>query len=440
MYPKIIITLILFVLLFFGEIAITFSSKNETESRLPASWETPFSYKLNNDFSTSQLTYTIDSIMDDFLKNEKIKGASVAISKDGKLVFAKGFGLADEENKLKVEPKSLFRIASVSKLITAVGIMKLNEEGRLDLNGKVFGKDGILNDTAFLNFKDSRIEDITILHLLDHTAGWDEKRGDPIFNVLYIAHKMKITPPVKLNDVIRFQLQEKLKNKPGTNYNYSNFGYTLLGLIIEKVTGMEYEDYIQFAILHPLGIYDMHIGKSYLEEKLETEVKYYENDEPLNCYAFDGSGKIVSQIYGGNDIELLSAAGGWVASSPELLKLIVSIDGFPDKPDILSNESIEMMTQKPKVSKHLIGWRGTDGYGTWWRTGTLSGTTALVMRHKNGIEWVVLLNTTTKKRSRIHNELSRTMFKVLNSVKQWPEADLFNIEIKENDGILTHNG
>ncbi|NJK86466.1 MAG: beta-lactamase family protein [Bacteroidales bacterium] len=211
-------------------------------------------------------------------------------------------------------------------------------------------------------------------------------------------------------------------------------------MVIEKITGMTYDDYIHFAILHPLGIYDMHIGNSFYDEKLETEVRYYDEGESIKCYSYNGSGEIVSQIYGGNDIGLLGAAGGWVASAPELLKFIVAIDGFPDKPDILTKESIELMTEQPESSKHLIGWRGTDGHGTWWRTGTLSGTTALVMRHKNEVEWVVLLNTTNKNRSRIHNELSRTMFKVLNSVKQWPEADLFNFELEMNEGLLSING
>lgn len=440
MYPKTIFTIILFVFLFIGEIAITFSSKGTRENRIPSSVTTPFSYKLKNDLSTNHFTYAIDSIMEDFISTEKIKGASVAVSKNGKLVYAKGFGFADEENDLKVEPKSLFRIASVSKLITAVGIMKLHEEGRLDINAKVFGKNGILNDTAYLKYSDKRIEEITITHLLDHTAGWDERKGDPIFNSLYIANELNITPPAKLNDIIYYQLNKKLRYDPGKTYNYSNFGYALLGLVIERISNMKYEDYIHFAVLQPLGIYDMHIGKSLYEEKLSTEVRYYEADEPINCYAFDGSGKIVSQIYGGNDINLLGAAGGWVASAPELLRFIVGIDGFPGKPDILTNSSIEIMTQKPKVSKHLFGWRGTDGYGTWWRTGTLSGTTALVMRYQNEIEWVVLLNTTNKKRSVIHNELSRTMFKALNSIKEWPEADLFNVDVEDKTVLSDHNG
>ena len=108
---------------------------------------------------------------------------------------------------------------------------------------------------------------------------------------------------------------------------------------------------------------------------------------------------------------------------------MVSIDGFSSRPDILSKNTIDQMTKTRRHTEKVIGWRGADGYGTWWRTGTLSGTTALIMRHNNETNWVILLNTTTKKRKRIHNELSRVMFRTLREVDEWPEHDLFNYEL-----------
>ncbi len=423
---KRIIGLILFTFLFFGEIAMTFSFKQESNRNVPTSEVTPLSFRLTNEMSSSEYTLPIDSIFNDFLTRKQIKGASVAISKGGKLIYAKGFGYAIEEDSVMVEPKNLFRIASVSKLITAITIMKLYEEGRIDLDGKVFGESGVLNDSMFLHYQDDRIEDITIRDLLRHTGGWNGKRSDPLFNSLYIARKMNVEPPASLDDIVQYQLGEKLNYTPGSRYSYSNFGYAVLGKIIEKITGMTYEDYIQFAILHPLGIYDMHIGRSFYDERFTNEVKYYELGRTNVCYAYDGSGDLVPIPYGGNNIELLGAAGGWVASAPELMKLIISVDGFESKADILSDETIDLMTPSKKHRGNAIGWRGTDGYGTWWRTGTLAGTSALIMRHNNDIDWVVLLNTSTSYRSRIHNEISRTMFRALRNVREWPEYDLFN--------------
>ena len=129
---------------------------------------------------------------------------------------------------------------------------------------------------------------------------------------------------------------------------------------------------------------------------------------------------------------------GWVASAPELLKLVISVDGFESKADILSDETIEMMTPSKTHKGNAIGWRGTDGYGTWWRTGTLAGTSALIMRHKNEIDWVVLLNTSTINRSRIHNEISRTMFRALRNVKEWPDFDLFNYTALNSENRIDH--
>jgi CubicO group peptidase (beta-lactamase class C family) len=424
-YKKILIA-VFFIILFFGEIAITFSFKGESGRNTPMNDITPLSYKLTNELSADPSMRPVDSIISDFLARNKIKGASVAITKDSKLVYAKGFGWADEKKGISVEPKNIFRIASVSKLITAVTIMKIAEEGRININDHVFGREGILNDSIYLNYKDKRIEKITVLHLLNHTPGWNNKKEDPLFESEAIARKMNVKPPADIETIIQYYLQQDLSYDPGSKYCYSNFGYAVLGKVIEKVTGMDYEDYVQFAILHPLGIYDMHIGKSSMEERPENEVCYYVLGRDSRFYSVDGSGEPGSKVYSGNNMELLSAAGGWVASAPELIKFIVAIDGFPEKPDILSDESIETMTKTNRRTKKLIGWRGADGYGTWWRTGTLTGTSALIIRTKNGINWVVLMNTTTKGRSRIHNEMSKTMFNAVKSVKQWPEYDLFN--------------
>ncbi len=423
---KILIFIGLFFVFFLGEIAISFSFKSENDRNIPSSVIIPLSHNLKNDLSTMIETQGVDSIISKFMDKRNIKGASVAITHKGKLVYAKGFGYADMATGELADPSHLFRIASVSKLITAVAVLKLVEEKKMDLNDPVFGDKGILNDSVFLNYKDQRVEKITVEHLLNHTSGWNTRYADPVFRSLSIAREMNVDPPADINTIIQYSLKQRLDHYPGSKYSYSNLGYSILGKVIEKVTDMDYEAYVQFAILHPLGIHDMHIGKNYYIQKYPNEVRYYEPDNAGQCYAYDGSGDLVPMSYGGNNIELLGAAGGWVASPAELMKLILAIDGFDSRPDILRNETIEYMTASGKRSRKLIGWRGTDGYGTWWRTGTLSGSSALVMRHKNEINWVVLFNTSITKQSSIHNELSRTMFTALRTVDEWPDQDLFN--------------
>jgi CubicO group peptidase (beta-lactamase class C family) len=427
---KTILILGLFLLFFLGEIALTFSNKKDPGSNYLEPGAIPFSYKLTNQISTGDETVYFDSIINEFIARYNIVGASVSVAKHGKLVYSKGFGYADNELKDPVTPRNLFRIASVSKLITAVAIMKLVEDEKLDVHAKVFGPEGILNDSVFLAYSDKRYEQITVHQLLNHTAGWNGKRGEPVFNSLYVARVMDVEPPADMPTIIEYVLTQDLSYDPGKTYSYSNVGYCILGEIIKKVTGMEYEAYVQFAILHPLGIYDMHIGKSFYDQRYPYEVSYYDLTNPSLIWSYNGSKDLVPAEYGGNNIELLGAAGGWVASAPELAKLMIAIDGFESRPDILSDKTIEYMTHAISHSNKLIGWRGSDGHGTWWRTGTLAGATSLIMRHKNETNWVVLLNTTTDKRSRIHNEISRTMFQALRQVDTWADYDLFHQDLE----------
>ena len=119
----------------------------------------PQNVRLTNTSSSGIEFAGIENIVNAFLHKWSIAGASIAISKDGKLIFARGFGLADTASKTETQPFNLFRIASISKLVTAIGIMKLNEEGKLDLNGKVFGPNGILNDPYF---SDQKIKEFMI--------------------------------------------------------------------------------------------------------------------------------------------------------------------------------------------------------------------------------------------------------------------------------------
>lgn len=428
MKRKPLIIVAIFVLLFLGEIAISFSFKKESDRNLPNSEIVPLSHKLANLEIESPETAPIDSLVSKLIKRNSVVGASVAVTHKGKLVYTKGFGYANIEDSIQSSPDNLYRIASVSKLITAITIMKLVEDEKISLSDKVFGKEGILYDSIYADFSDKRIAKITVKNLLEHTAGWNHKKGDPVFNTLYIARKLDVDAPARIEDVISYTLQNKLDWNPGARYCYSNFGYVVLGKIIENVTGMGYEDYVQFAMLHPLGIYDMHIGHSFKSDKFENEVNYYDKSNSYLVWSFDGSKELVPIMYGGNHMEVLGAAGGWVASAPELAKLLSAIDGFSTRPDLLSKKSIKAMTEIKHNDRNLIGWRGTNKHGTWWRTGTFTGSSALLMRNANEVNWVILLNTSTKKQSKIHSDISGTMFSAMGAVKKWPDYDLFNFE------------
>ncbi len=431
---KVLKYLFVFIIVYLGEIAISFSDKAPHEKIFPSEEKLPVSFRLKNELSTYESMQEFDQQIEDFMQKWNIIGASVAVVKDERLIYAKGFGYADKENDIKVEPRHLFRIASVSKLITAVAVMKLVEEGKLSLSDTVFGEQGILNRPEFLQIKDDRFKQITIEHLLSHTSGFTNKAGDPLFLNLRIAQEMNVELPISIDMIIQYVLHHrKLDYIPGKKAVYSNFGYAVLGSVIEEVTGTEYEDFVASQILNPLGIYDMHLGNSLPNQKYENEVKYYGLHSERKVLSSFGTGEKVPKFYGGNNMENLGAAGGWIASPSELMKLLVAIDGFTLQKDILQDSTIFKMTN-PRKGKRPFGWTGTDKNGLWWRTGTLSGTSALVKRDKNGLSWILVINTTPKYGARFPVQINKTMIKGLASVYNWPTYDLFNYyEPKKNN-------
>ncbi|MFO7938716.1 MAG: serine hydrolase domain-containing protein [Bacteroidales bacterium] len=413
------------ILFFFVEIALTFSDKTYVEHTYPEEKATPVSHVISNNLSQYESMDTLDSLIESFMDKWGIVGASVAIAKDEKLLYAKGFGYADKEAGVEVDTKHLFRIASVSKLITATAIMKLVERDSLELSDKVFGEDGILNDSSFRMIKDPRVKEITIKHLLEHSGGWDKRKGDPVFRVHSIAYAMDKTLPIGLDIITEYVLKERsLDFSPGERVSYSNFGYALLGEIIAKTSGTSYEDFVTTNILNPIGVYDFHLGHSLAGERFQNEVNYYGLQNERKIISSFGNGELVPKFYGGNPMETLGAAGAWVASPAEMVKFLVAIDGQPGKPDILSSEALEMMASNSNGTRPF-GWTGTTPEGFYWRTGTLSGTSALLIKQPNGLSWFFVMNTTPRYGARFPVQINRTMLQGMASVENWPEYDLF---------------
>lgn len=382
---------------------------------------------LDNSQSELEEMKSFETFVERFMERWEITGASIAIMKDGKLLYSKGFGWADKESGVRTDVKHIFRIASLSKLITATGIMKLCEQGKLSLDRHVFGEEGILCDSMFLHIKDRRVRKITVEHLLRHQGGYSIRAGDPLFCSLSVARQLGIRPPVDFDNMVRYAAETRLRYEPGGSNVYSNLGYVVLSKVIEKVTGMPYESYIRDSILIPSGCHDMHIGRSFYAQKFTNEVRYYEpsDTEPAEC--FDGGGQLVPKCYGGCDLQVLSGAGGWVASPAELMKFITAIDPDDSKPDILKPSTIAYMTETDK-SKYPIGWMKTTSSDDWSRTGSLSGSSALLRRQHDGFTWVFITNTSSWSGSRFTHKISAMMKEAMRRVKRWPDRDLFTVE------------
>lgn len=344
----------------------------------------------------------VDTVVANFMAKYKIPGVSIAITKNGKLVYAKGYGLADSANASPVTTQSLFRIASVSKPVTSIAIMKLVESGRLTLDEKVFGPGALLDTQYGTQPYGQYIQDITVRHLLQHTAGgWSNQRNDPMFS----------NPTLLAGELISWTLDNRpLDHAPGTAYAYSNFGYCILGRIIEKITGLLYETFVKDSILRPAGVYDMQVGGNTLADRKPNEVVYY-GQNGQRPYAYN--------------ISRMDAHGGWIASATDLLRLLVRVDSFPGKPDLLLPSSIEAMTTISAASgNYACGWH-VNSSRNWWHNGSLPGTGSELVRTSKGYNWAILVNTRSTDEG-FFRDMDRLIWKAVNNPDtHWPDKDLF---------------
>lgn len=331
-----------------------------------------------------------------YMRKWQFKGASLAITRNDSLLYAKGYGWADEENEVEMQPGNILRMASVSKLLTAVGIMVLQDEGQLNIKDTVFGPSGILNDTLFNSLiRDKNYYKITVEHLMRHQGGFSR---DPLFSSRDVKNQLQLDHAPEKEDFYKVVLKRRLRFMPGSWQSYSNFGYLLLSEIIEKVSGMPYEKFMRERVLIPAGCYDMHIAGIYYKDKRPNEVRYYTHEgDGKFIEEYNGSGKTVERCYGGNNIPLLSGAGAWCGSPIEIARLVASIDGDPGVPDIISKEAFHQMTEYLDTETFSLGWNDTNPAKGWSRSGTLSGTCALVKRFPDGECWILITNTSTWK-------------------------------------------
>lgn len=367
----------------------------------------------------------MDEAVDSFMRVWDIRGASLAITRNDSLLYAKGYGWAEKERGRPMTPGTTLRLASVSKLITAIGIMVLQERGALNIQSPVFGPFGILNE-----FDDAITDDdyylITVEHLLRHQGGFTRRYGDPMFSTLQVMRQFRLSTPPDAKTLTRKLVSLPLDFEPGTSQNYSNFGYLLLSMIIEKVSGMSYEAFIQENVLRKAGCFDFHIAGNYYRDRWEGETRYYPHKDCTPVPEFTGSGQEVNRCYGGNNITGTLGAGAWVGSSAELARLVASIDGDIRVPDILGFFSIYQMTQRLDDETFPLGWLDCKDDGEWTRTGSFTGTSALIKRYPDGTCWIFVTNTSTWVGPNFSKHVSGLFRSLRNRFSaSLPEHDLF---------------
>jgi CubicO group peptidase (beta-lactamase class C family) len=383
---------------------------------------------------------TSDTYWSEFIERWKIPGASIAVMKDGRLVYARGFGYSDLEAKQIVQPDSKFRIASVSKTITSALVLRLVQEGKLSLETRVMD---VLKDVVPFGGKlgDSRWSQITVKMLLAHTAGFDtQKTPDPMFRVVDVAKKLNIASPASANDVLRYMMSLPLDFEPGTKYMYSNFGYSVLGRIIEKITGQSYGTHAK-SVLAQYGIKGMDLGRTLLKDRLPGEVRYYDQSENRQSEnrmfksIFAGSNEPAPFLNGGSwSHEALDSHGGWVASSADLLRFSRAVFG-PGENRLLTDASVQVMSSKADLSADnatfyaALGLRSYPKYApnALWHDGRLPGTRALLIHTKDNIDAVAFFNTRValEEDGKMFMQAFEHLLAMTKNTIQWPPHDLF---------------
>ncbi|MBO9700612.1 MAG: serine hydrolase [Sporocytophaga sp.] len=315
----------------------------------------------NTNISSANMA-KIDNAVNGFLSSQSVPGLSLAIVKDGRLVFAKGYGYANSSTGEEMSPDQPGRIMSISKPVTSVGIMTLIQKGLLSKESFVFGANGVLSQYTVPANKPS-LKRIRVRHLLNHTSGlrscngesvfWDDtKTADDAMAVLLAANDLVLTDT-------------------SVAFEYSNTNYFILGRIIEKVSGLKYEDYIRQNVLNKCGIGStMYVGQASGNAK---------------------AGEMNYTPFTDMNLQLWGAFGGWVARPIDLLKFLNRVDGAATPSDILTSASHTTMTTGSSLRpSYAFGW-GVSG-SSQGHNGCHGSSRSNLTELGGGVSYAVIIN------------------------------------------------
>ncbi len=309
-------------------------------------------------------TEQIDELVRKYFELEQING-SILVADNGKVIYSKGVGYADIENKVENRPDTKFRLASVTKQFTATLIMQLVEKGKISLDGK-------LSDYLPYYRKDVG-EKITIHQILNHTSGLTNYTDNTGF--MQNEVKNKVVP----RDFILKYCSGDLVFEPGTKWAYSNSGYFILGAVIEEVTGKTYEQVLHENILDPLGMSNS--GYEHSDKAYENKASGYSN-------SFTG---VQPARY--IDMSVPYSAGSMYSTVEDMYKWDQAL--YTEK--LLTKESLDKMFT-PGLNNYGCGWGIADApleekkVKVIAHSGGIFGFNTLIVRFPEDKHLIVILN------------------------------------------------
>ena len=340
----------------------------------------------------------------EFMEKFAVPGLSIAIARQGRVVYEQPFGVAAWDSRAPLNAANLFRIASVTKPITSVAIFTLREKGKLALSDRVFGEGSILGTAYGTQPYKRYVTDITVDHLLTHSCGgWMNDSSDPMFRHPQMNHA----------ELISWTLDTlPLLSPPGRDFMYSNFGYCVLGRVIEKISGQPYADFVSREVLSRCAITDMQIAGNTLRQRAPGEV-VYEGQAGENPYNMN--------------VARMDSHGGWIGSASDLARFAAHAAGIGPAPALLKPESVSKMVSPgppfpglPEVAYARGWWVRGQGKGNWWHDGSLPGTTSIMVKTSSGFSWAALCNTRRPPSVAINNALDNLVWQMARHVSAWP--------------------
>ncbi|MFY0629308.1 MAG: beta-lactamase family protein [Flavobacteriaceae bacterium] len=284
-----------------------------------------FLISFTNGFSQSK-TQEAQSVLDDLITRNITAGAVAGYSVDGKIIWKSAVGYADKKNNTQFTTNTITRIASITKLFTAIGVMQLVEQNLVNIDEPI--------QKYVPSFPKKKKRTITVRHLLEHTSGIDGYKNNK-------ERESKKEYP-KMTDAMDVFKKRKLKFKPGTAYSYTTYGYVVLGVLIENVTGKTYEAYIQENVLDKAGM------KNTKVEKFGVPVK---NKSSLYSKRKGGIKEMAT-----NNLSNRIPAGGYYSTVDDLLAFGNAVINHK----LIQENTLTLMTQNNGLKKegnpHAIGW------------------------------------------------------------------------------------
>lgn len=370
-----------------------------------------------------------DGWVQNLMQSAAIRGAQLAIARDGELKYARAYTWA-EPGYAPVQPTSTFRIASCTKPLTSIAIHRaIAKNPGFDYSTPMW--------TQFpqSNYADPDNSLTTIEMLLRHQGGWDRDNGnngnayDPMFiDATILAANPNLSYPISIADIRRYMEQQPLDFVPGTDLVYSNYGYSLLGRILERQNpGKTYEQVLEQQIFQPLGLLRPQIGRTRRHLRLPGEVLYHPRFLAVRTSVVDATPTFVPSHYGGWNQENLDSHGAHVMAACDFAKILAAFDLGIYNPILHPAQVAEMWTQTG-TSNRLQGWKVrdvSDGNGGTvamrYHGGSLPGTRTVVARRADGLSFVLFTNGDRD----LDGVDAEALSDIANTISLWPQHDLF---------------